>query len=233
MRLKKEIKKMHNMEIWERVKMPPKEACRIIEAGRMKGKTDINPQWRIQALTENFGICGIGWYYDIVRLWAEQGTDNQVMAFAEIKLYIKVNNEWSKGISGIGGNMQITKEKNGLHNSDECYKMALTDAISVACKMLGFGATIYSGMTDFETKYKGGEPSQNDLSRHNCIIQLRQEATKYRAYLDDKIISMLKDTAKDIDMMTDDDITALKVNIDTAKKTIEAEKKLDKSMGEE
>ena len=39
--------------------------------------------------------------------------------------------------------MFVAKEKSGLYTSDECYKMALTDAISVACKALGMGADIY------------------------------------------------------------------------------------------
>ena len=37
----------------------------------------------------------------------------------------------------------MAKEKNGPYTSDECFKMALTDAISVACKALGFGADVY------------------------------------------------------------------------------------------
>ena len=37
----------------------------------------------------------------------------------------------------------MTNEKNGLYTSDECFKMALTDAISVACKALGIGADVY------------------------------------------------------------------------------------------
>ena len=37
----------------------------------------------------------------------------------------------------------MAKERSGLYTSDECFKMALTDAISVACKALGFAADIY------------------------------------------------------------------------------------------
>ena len=39
--------------------------------------------------------------------------------------------------------MFVEIQKNGAHVSDECYKMATTDAISVACKQLGIGADIY------------------------------------------------------------------------------------------
>ena len=57
----------------------------------------------------------------------------------------------SEPVVGIGGNMLVANEKNGLYTSDECYKMALTDAISVACKALGFGADVYWGAD--RTKY--------------------------------------------------------------------------------
>jgi len=49
--------------------------------------------------------------------------------------------------------MLVTKESKGLHSSDEGFKMAVTDALSTAMKLLGVGADIYSGMWD-GTKYK-------------------------------------------------------------------------------
>ena len=45
---------MDNMEIYEKVRSVPENAKRKIEAGRLKGKTDINPMWRIKTLTEQF-----------------------------------------------------------------------------------------------------------------------------------------------------------------------------------
>jgi hypothetical protein len=108
----------------------------------MNGKTDINPMWRIKILTEMFGPCGMGWYYIPVRKWMETHGE-ETAAFVDIELYIKVDNEWSKPISGTGGSSFSTKEKSGIYVSDECYKMATTDAISVACKQLGIGADIY------------------------------------------------------------------------------------------
>ena len=137
---------MENMKIWDAVKQPPPEALREIQAGRLKGKTDINPQWRYQVMTEQFGMCGIGWKYE-VEVWNEPTTSDQTFAFAKIQLFIKVNDEWSEPIPGIGGSMLVTKETAGLHASDEGYKMAITDALSVAMKMLGVGANIYAGLS--------------------------------------------------------------------------------------
>lgn len=142
---------MNNLELYEKYRCVPEEAQREIEAGRLKGMTDINPMWRIKALTEQFGACGIGWYYDIERQWLEQGANDEITAHVNIKLYVKIGDEWSKGIAGTGGSKLVSKEKTGLYTDDECYKKALTDAISVACKALGFGADIY--WSSDRTKY--------------------------------------------------------------------------------
>ena len=134
---------MENMHIYDRVRQCPKIALKPINAGRLKGKSDINPMWRIKALTETFGACGIGWYYDITKQWTEQGANGEISAFVNINLYVKADGEWSKPIVGTGGSAFVAREKAGLYTSDECYKMALTDAISVACKALGFAADVY------------------------------------------------------------------------------------------
>ena len=132
-----------SLELYNKVRTVPKEALKEIGAGRLKGKSDINPMWRIKTLTEHFGPCGIGWYYEITKQWLEQGANGEIAGFCNINLYIKVGDEWSKPIQGTGGSSFIAREKNGPYTSDEVYKMALTDAISVACKALGFGANVY------------------------------------------------------------------------------------------
>jgi hypothetical protein len=134
---------MENLGIYESVRQVPPFAQREIQAGRLKGKTDINPMWRIKALTEQFGPCGIGWKYTITDKRLENGANNEVSAFVDIDLFIKVDGEWSDAIPGTGGSAFVASERNGLYTSDECFKMALTDAISVACKALGFGADVY------------------------------------------------------------------------------------------
>lgn len=134
---------MENLEIYNRVRAVPKEAQKVIGGGRLKGMTDINPMWRIRTLTEEFGPAGIGWYYDIDREWLEPGANGEVTAHIRISLYIKHGEEWSRPIRGIGGSTLVSKELKGLNTDDECYKKALTDALSVACKALGIGADIY------------------------------------------------------------------------------------------
>lgn len=137
---------MDNLKIYNMAKSVPQEAQKPITAGRLKGMTDINPMWRIKRLTEMFGACGIGWWYEIVdkRIEADDAT-KQRAAFVDINLYYKEpdTGEVSHAVPGTGGASFVAQERNGPYLSDECFKMALTDAISVAAKALGIGADVY------------------------------------------------------------------------------------------
>ena len=134
---------MDNMEIWQALEKTADEAKKPIEAGRLKGFTDINPCWRMKRLTEVFGPCGIGWKFQIAQAYTIPGANDEVAAFVDILLYYKQDGEWSEGVPGMGGSMFVAKERNGMHTSDECFKMALSDAIGTACKALGMSADIY------------------------------------------------------------------------------------------
>jgi len=143
------------MERWNTLAIPPAEALKEIKGGRMSGKTDINPQWRYKAMTEVYGECGVGWKWEIVDLWTLPGSEEQTMCFARVNVYTKQNEDWSDPIPGVGGSMLIEMERNGLHTSDEGFKMAVTDALSVALKFLGVASKVYEGQ--LETKY--GKPN--------------------------------------------------------------------------
>ena len=141
---------MGKMDIYNAVKHVPKEAKKPITGGRLNGMTDISPMWRIKILTELFGACGDGWKYEITKQWTENVCDSQVAAFCNVNLYVKTDSGWSEPIPGTGGNMLVVKERAGLRADDECFKKALTEALSVACKALGVGADVY---WDKDSKY--------------------------------------------------------------------------------
>lgn len=134
---------MDNLTIYKKFKVVPKEAQKEILGGRLKGFTDINPMWRIKMLTEQFGVCGFGWKYEIVSQETKVGANNEISAFVTINLYIKIDDVWSAPIPALGGSAFVANERNGLYTSDECFKMAFTDALSIACKSLGMGADVY------------------------------------------------------------------------------------------
>ena len=140
------------IEIYKSLSRPPKDALREIQAGKLKGKTDINPQWRYKAMTEMFGLVGIGWKYEVQKLWTEAGAGNEKLAFAQVAVFVKDGDAWSEPIVGIGGSRLVQLEKGAAVSNDEGYKMAVTDAFSTALKMLGVAADIYAGRWD-GTKY--------------------------------------------------------------------------------
>ena len=149
-----------NLELYEKIRKVPEEAKKTIVAGRLKGMTDINPMWRIKTLTEQFGPCGIGWYYETTKQWIEEVGEERV-ACVNINLYYQLNGEWSMPVFGTGGSKLSTVETKGVYVSDECYKMAVTDAISVACKSLGMGADVYWNKD--RTKYSPTTPGQEEF----------------------------------------------------------------------
>lgn len=157
---------MIGLEFYNQVRTVPDDAKKTIKGGRMSGMTDINPMWRIKVLTEQFGPCGIGWYYIPVKKWLEH-SGNEIAAFVDIELYVKVGEEWSKPIAGTGGSSFAAKQSAGIYVSDECYKMATTDAISVACKQLGIGADVYwsADKTKYDNRQEQGGKSNNALKK--------------------------------------------------------------------
>lgn len=157
----------NNMRIYEKVRQVPASAQKRITGGRLNGMTDINPMWRINMLTELYGPCGQGWYTGNVDYQVLSGANDEQVVICTLYLYVKEDEEWSKCIYGVGGSMLVAKERNGLFTSDEAFKMAYTDAISVACKALGFGADIYwaNGRTKYSapaTEAKNGSEARSE-----------------------------------------------------------------------
>jgi len=161
---------MENMRIWSAMNRPPAHALKQINEGTLKGKSDINPQWRYEEMTRKFGPCGKGWKYEIINLWTLPGAagrttkdsggeaGNEVLAFAQINLFFKEGDEWSDPVPGVGGSMLVRATKYGEKSNDEAFKMAVTDALSVAMKVLGVAADIYFGLWD-GSKYRDVEPA--------------------------------------------------------------------------
>ncbi len=144
----------HNLRYYAMCEFVPEDMLKPIEGGRLKGKSDINPQWRIKKLTEMFGALGDGWIYEPSPPVFRDGANGEVACFVDILLKYKTRDPidgspvWSEPIKGNGGSMFIIREKDGLRTNDDCVKMATTDAIGVAAKGLGVGGLIYMGMYD-------------------------------------------------------------------------------------
>lgn len=146
---------METMQIYERLRKPPKNALREIPSGPLKGFTDINPMWRIKAMTEVFGPCGVGWGTTDETFWLESGAYETTVQ-CSLRLWYRdpKTGEKSAPIFGVGGSKLVVDGKSGPRLDDEAYKKARTDAIGVAMKDLGMAADVYFA-ADSTSKYTG------------------------------------------------------------------------------
>jgi len=156
----KKMKTDDNMRFYVQVQDTPKEAQKSFNNGRFSG-TDVNPMWRIKMLTQMFGPEGQGWWTeDEQYTMVSCDATGEIAIFCTLKLYYRdpETGEISKGITGVGGNKFLVAQKSGKYCNDEAYKMAYTDALSIACKGLGFSHDIYYQAD--RTKYTMSSDSQ-------------------------------------------------------------------------
>lgn len=147
-----------NLRLWRGWQHVAPGMLKKINGGNLNGKTDINPLWRFEALTEAFGPCGLGWTVTEIERWTNDCA-GEVGAFVKVALRIRIGGEWSAPIEGTGGSKLCGKGR-GEGLNDEAWKMATTDAISVACKSLGMAADVYCGRQsheDADQKKSGGD----------------------------------------------------------------------------
>jgi len=199
---------MENLEIYNQIKEVPEEARKKIGGGRLKGMTDIKPMWRIQKLTEIFGVCGFGWKAPIKNKEIIEGANGEKIAIVDIDLYVKIDGKWSDPIEGTGGSSFVAKESNGYYTSDECFKMAYTDAISVACKSLGMGADVYWG----DSKYNKAEGNKNKKNTTEKVDNLdkkitEKEATAIYAIMTRKGVDVVPNLKKNYNITNTKDLT--------------------------
>lgn len=168
------------MRFYGKVQDTPKEAQRPYNNGRFSG-TDINPMWRIKKLTEVFGPVGFGWWTQNIKYnFVEAVETKETAVFCELELIVvdPDTNKESKPIYGVGGNTFVAQRKSGPQSSDEAMKMAYTDALSIACKALGFSHDIYfqADKTKYTVADVSNEPSEENVK---AVIERIQKGIAY------------------------------------------------------
>ena len=225
-----------NLAIYTAYSDPPDTALKTIQAGKLKGFTDVNPMWRIKALTELFGPCGFGWYTKTTKQWLEEGKDGRVAAFCNVELYVydAAAGRWSMPIEGTGGSMLVNQFKGNPETSDEAYKMAYTDALSVACKNLGIAAHVY--WQQGRTKYSAASPEyirEEQLTTLTQLIEImnqtREQLGQGKYELMDVVKGQYKDKApKSPEELTQEQfgqlLAVVKKEIDRKKAMLDARK---------
>ena len=142
-----------NMRFYSAGRSVPQNAVKKISGGAYgkAGLSDINPQWRIERMTEMFGPCGIGWTWEPISEHVENG-----VLYIHVIVKYRENDEWSAPVHGYGGT------KLGILDDSDAYKSTATDAISNALRFIGVGADVWykpgneAGKNQFDTKYSLG-----------------------------------------------------------------------------
>lgn len=187
-----------NLRFYARNAEPPKEALKSFSGRGGFSGTDISPMWRIKALTETFGPCGFGWRTE-ASFRIKEFSETDVRIFCDLRLWVRdpETREWSAPIEGYGGNSVVSQRQGRPYVSDECYKMAETDALGSACKKLGIGAKVYWD-TD-RTKYtleEDGSVTAEEVSEEEIKAERRQrKAEAADTFLPANRVPKLKDMA--------------------------------------
>jgi hypothetical protein len=173
---------MGNLDVYNKYRQVPAEALKPFDNGNFKG-TDINSMWRVKCLTEQFGVIGHGWTTRVLRVWLETCEyTNEVYAFAEIEMQVKIGDDWGKPFTATGGNKFCTyvKSKDYYKGSDEAFKMAITDAFGVACKYLGIGADVYwqndkSKYTENQEEKLKNKPTSQENKKVEQVVKKEEQ----------------------------------------------------------
>lgn len=192
---------MENLNLYNSLKEVPSEYLKTIKGGRLKGMSDIKPQWRLQKLTEVLGPCGIGWKIQNLK-FEYKNVGEEIVCNCYLEFLFKYNGEWSEPIPAIGGNKLATMESNGLYISDEAEKMAYTDAISVASKMIGLASDIYMGHGGKYDK-QPEQPKQQSNPPAKELPFLNKGTDNWNKvikYINDKQLNSLNDVKKHFKM---------------------------------
>lgn len=191
---------MDNMRIYNAGRSVPDGAVKKITGGAYgkAGLSDINPQWRIEKMTELFGPCGIGWTWQPEEIRMEDGL---CLAHVTVRYKLDEKSEFSEPVHGYGGTVmcRVNAETGKKSDDSDVLKSTFTDAVSNALRYLGIGADVWykpgrdAGKNQFDTKYSA-PPPQNQQPEKLEPVMATPEQIKAIAelYPPERIEAMLK-----------------------------------------
>lgn len=181
---------MDNMQIYNAGRAVPPGAVKKITGGAYgkAGLSDINPQWRIEKMTELFGPCGIGWTWQPEEIRMEEGL---CLAHVTVRYRVVEGGEFSEPVHGYGGTVM------GKMNDDsDVLKSTFTDAVSNALRYIGIGADVWykpgreASSNQFDTKYSA--PPPKPVQPNLAMVTDEQLAIIAKIFPADRIAAMLK-----------------------------------------
>jgi hypothetical protein len=142
---------MKNMEFWDRVKKTDPRRVKQITGKQYKGSSP-QPYYLVERMTEEFGMCGIGWGMTILNERMERLTDTDVLHVACVELWY-MRGDLRGAIQQVGQTKAAYKSSKGAMVIDEdAPKKSVTDAMTKCMSYLGFSGDIFSGHWD-DSKY--------------------------------------------------------------------------------
>jgi hypothetical protein len=186
---------MSNLTLWKSLeKTDPK----FINDKDRKGLNSINTQYFFMKATETFGVCGIGWGYEIIEERYDEGvtitkgqdvlgvTKNHTI---KLKLWFKLGEDKGEVLS-FGHTPYIYSSKYGLSVDEEAPKKSLSDAIKKALSMIGVAGDVYLGYWD-DINYQNDAINESNIN--NAADKDAERAKQAQ--------ELFKDTTKVIDQM--------------------------------
>lgn len=141
-----------NRRVWDLVYKTDPSATKKI-TGKRFGGTSVKPMWITKRVTEAFGPAGIGWGMSEPKFEFIHGQDGQVLVFSTVTVwYIDPETKERGSATGVGGELVVKSERNGMFFDDEACKKAYTDALGNAWKFVGVAGDIHMGQHD-DDKY--------------------------------------------------------------------------------
>lgn len=202
---------MDNMRIYNAVREAPPSAIKKITGGSYgaAGLSDINPQWRIERMTEMFGPVGTGWTWEPVEVFEREN-----VLYGHVVVRYWVGDSWSQPIHGYGGT------KFGGRDDSDIYKSTITDAVSNALRFLGVGADVWynskrpGDKNQYDTKYSA-PPAKRDALDDDAPHKLTSSQVKtLKALLtDDEWRKMEEKYGTDLALMMSDSYVSILAKI--------------------
>lgn len=143
---------MSNTELWDRVcKTDPKQVKEI--TGKAYKGNSPKPYYIVRRLTEEFGVCGIGWGVTILDERIEKLSEHDLLHIARVRLWF-VQGDKRGEIEQIGQTLAayMKADKSKLVTDEDAPKKSVTDALVKCASYLGFAGDIFSGRWD-DSKY--------------------------------------------------------------------------------
>lgn len=142
---------MSNRDFWDKVQKTDPHRVKAITGKQYKGNSP-QPYYLVERMTEEFGMCGIGWGLHIVSERMERLTDTDVLHIAHVELWY-MRGETRGSIQQVGQTKAAYKSNKGTMVVDEdAPKKSVTDAMTKCMSYLGFSGDIFSGRWD-DSKY--------------------------------------------------------------------------------